>query len=433
MHTANRGRDDRAVSLSPHPPEDSPPDTSFLRDDVSWIALIDELRREQDVLIDSFQRRFPAAELYGGKVRADEIDALVASTMQMYLVLLAGQPLDESLRRLPLELGRRRARQGVPVEQLLEGVRTNSRVIWNALRELAPPGGEATLVCNTDALLNLVEWHVRTVQAGYLREHELLSRRTEQRRRHAIATVFGSNTGADINASAMKDADTGGSAVSAAAAVLGVRSDEVFDVLVEPGAHDLDCSLCRSTDNSTFAAELATSVCHFSPSRLQRLPIHDAESAAPHAVVPGVRSLALVPAAARAGVVLLEAQRRQQGLHDPNRVEEATAANLWPALAWRSLTVLLPADFLPLRLEALATLRPAERARLVETATAYLDTGSIKETASTLYCHRNTIVMRLARFKELTQLDLSRPRQAALAALALTEIGVDTSPQRRQG
>jgi hypothetical protein len=61
---------------------------------------------------------------------------------------------------------------------------------------------------------------------------------------------------------------------------------------------------------------------------------------------------------------------------------------------------------------------PAERERLEETVRVFMQSGSVSDTAGTLYCHRNTILNRLRRFQDLTGLDLMVPVQAARAVIA---------------
>ncbi|MFD5746521.1 PucR family transcriptional regulator [Streptomyces sp. NPDC127033] len=61
-----------------------------------------------------------------------------------------------------------------------------------------------------------------------------------------------------------------------------------------------------------------------------------------------------------------------------------------------------------------------ETARLLETVRVHLaGSGSIVDTATALYCHRNTVQQRFRRFHELTGRDVRRPEDAALIALAL--------------
>ena len=61
-----------------------------------------------------------------------------------------------------------------------------------------------------------------------------------------------------------------------------------------------------------------------------------------------------------------------------------------------------------------------ERERLLETVRVHLaGDGSIADTAAALYCHRNTVQHRFARFRELTGRDVRVPGDAAVVALAL--------------
>ncbi|WP_460862052.1 helix-turn-helix domain-containing protein, partial [Nocardiopsis coralliicola] len=70
-------------------------------------------------------------------------------------------------------------------------------------------------------------------------------------------------------------------------------------------------------------------------------------------------------------------------------------------------------------LHALHALPGHERERLVETFLVYARAGSVAETAGALYCHRNTVLNRLARLEELTGRRPARPADAAVLLLAL--------------
>ena len=382
-----------------YPTDGRAPDTRELRSDPEWLRLIARLRAHKSLLIADFKNRFPAVLLYEGRVSEDEIDDLVASTMEMYLLLLSGDELNPALQQLPQDLGRRRARQGVPGQLLLQGVRTNSRVIWNALRGIASDEA-AALVRNTDAVLSLVEWHVREVQSSYLREEESLNRHSERRRQRMVDRIF---------AEPAADPDD----LVAVSMELGIRTDGRFDTAIQFTDHDVDCVPCHGAA-PTFAAEVADGICHFRPAGRGSLA---ADLAGNHTVViESVRGLNRLPGAARAGLALLRAQRRANS-------EPTTPTQAWPALAWKNLIAVVPTDLLPLDLTALHTLDTSEQTRLVETIRSYLTTGSIKQTAEDLYCHRNTIVKRLDRFRGLVGLDVRIPREAALALLALTDAG----------
>lgn len=374
------------------------PDTSALREDPEWSMLIRKLRERKASLIEDFRSRFPAQTLYEAKVSDGELYTLVESTMEMYLVLLAGERLDSNLERVPHNLGRRRAQQGVSEQQLLEGVRANSRVIWNALREISNDKSMAALVRNTDAVLGLVEWHVRAVQSAYLREEDSLNRNIERRRQRAIARIFDGK---------LQDRDD----IAALALELGIPAGAELDISVQLGQHDVDCRLCPGHPSRTFVHELPGATCHFCLTGALDLL---GELRGCHAtVLHHISGLAGLPDAARSGMVIAQARAA-------HRPEPVTINQAWPTVAWKQLTAALAPEILPVSLGALAELAPFDRQRLVETVKVYFSTGSIKETATQLFCHRNTIVKRLNKFEELVGLNLAIPAQAALAVLALS-------------
>lgn len=60
-----------------------------------------------------------------------------------------------------------------------------------------------------------------------------------------------------------------------------------------------------------------------------------------------------------------------------------------------------------------------ERERLLETVRVHLaGSGAIADTAAALYCHRNTVQHRFARFHAVTGRDVRRPAVVALALRA---------------
>src|SRR5690606_3913162 len=73
-------------------------------------------------------------------------------------------------------LGKRRARQGVPLEHLIEAVRLDFRVIWGVLRELAGDEHAELLVEKVEGLLIVVEEYISDVQLAFVREIAILQR-----------------------------------------------------------------------------------------------------------------------------------------------------------------------------------------------------------------------------------------------------------------
>ena len=69
---------------------------------------------------------------------------------------------------------------------------------------------------------------------------------------------------------------------------------------------------------------------------------------------------------------------------------------------------------------ACSTCRPPRRRTLLDTLRAVLDAGgSPSRAASTLYCHRNTVMYRLARLEALTGRRLTEARDRLPLELAL--------------
>lgn len=57
---------------------------------------------------------------------------------------------------------------------------------------------------------------------------------------------------------------------------------------------------------------------------------------------------------------------------------------------------------------------------ILATVDAYLKTGSIKQTAQLSFCHRNTVINRIKQFTTQSGLDITVPKHAALAIVALS-------------
>lgn len=61
---------------------------------------------------------------------------------------------------------------------------------------------------------------------------------------------------------------------------------------------------------------------------------------------------------------------------------------------------------------------------MLRTVRTFLDTGSVQRTATAAFCHRNTVLNRLAAFHERTGLDVTVPVEAALAHVLLSSRAV---------
>lgn len=379
------------------------PERAELARDPEWLELIAELRLRKDRLVGDFFDRFDGSVVYGGAVPRDDLVQLVHDSMDMYLIMLSGEPLPADLAGLPAGLGTRRARQGVPAEQLLEGVRMNSRVLWNALREIAEPERVGCLVRNTDTFLGLVEWHVREVQYAYLREAEFQQRRTETTRRQALRRL-------------LEDDEVEDAELAALCVGLGIPVDARFELAVRTGPHPQECDLCEASPDA-WVFDQGRTATHFRVCEPGEPRFAGATGRLAHLVpIDGAASLR---AAQQTGTMLLLITPALPGV-----TEVLTPRSSWASLAWHSIRESLPEPFAPVSLEPLRGLTASARRRLVETARIFIETGSIKSSSERLFCHRNTVVKRLAQLEQLLGLRFSIPREAALIVLALEDPSV---------
>ncbi|MFC4948625.1 helix-turn-helix domain-containing protein [Pseudonocardia sp. GCM10023141] len=146
-------------------------------------------------------------------------------------------------------------------------------------------------------------------------------------------------------------------------------------------------------------------------------PTHEVSTWAddiPLALSPVVDSLAGVPAAWRIAHGLLIAT--PSGSRNPRTLSEGR-----PFL----IDTMLPDLAETIRTDAIGQLRaltPESQRQICATTETYMRTGSLLETSQLLYCHRNTVLKRLGRFRDLTGLDPTVPWDAATIRLALSAI-----------
>ncbi|MFV0435396.1 MAG: helix-turn-helix domain-containing protein [Leucobacter sp.] len=358
--------------------------------DPHWSALVHEVRARSDDLREIFMRGFPVEEKYGpNAVTPEDVREVVDDSLEMFLLLLQDQPLPSRLQSFPERLGTRRARQGVDEMLLLEGVRTNFTVLWDAFREAARPVDPQVLVDHVDLLLRLVEQHVARVQRAYLGESQRLDRDSRRLTDHLL-TQFIANERPD-----------------------------------RPQIAELASALGVGKDQQLWVALLASSV---PPSNrlLESWRFHTPWQGLTVLLSPDAEAPP-IPSATK-GILT----RHPSPLNDiPELVREMV--HLSAVLQHDELVVL---DDLLLRHAQAQTLerlgepaiilgrgffeaRPIEQTRLLETLRAFVNFGSIGGTANQLFCHRNTVVTRLKRMMELTGYDPLVPREMAVLALLL--------------
>lgn len=364
-----------------------------------WAELISRVAARRDSLIDRFLWLFPVDERYGpNDLSDDDVLQIIGETMDLFLLVLAGSDPGDYLRGVPERLGARRFRQGIDIDLLIAGVRTTFRVLWQALREEAELEQPELLLENVDALLELVERHVATVQHAYLREAERVSRDSQRTIERTLSFFLGSS-------------DPSEAELREVSAVLGVNTGVEYRlaVLYSRGSEEL-LAAGPLLERWPFRADRAGVLCAF---QLRSEPF-DAEALGEFfsgCFTEQPVWLEEIPELSRTMIRLAQPLRL-----DGRGVVSFDEATL--AFARSTVTEHMPRPTLQLGHD-FAAITPGERERIVETLRAWFRTGSIKETAADLGCHRNTVVTRLARFRELTGYDVAVPRDLSIVSLAL--------------
>lgn len=323
------------------------------------------------------------------------------------LAVLTGDTGAEDPFDAPRATGRRRAEQGMPLESVLHAYRLGHRVIWEGLVALGrtAPGGVEALVDGASAVWEVVDVFSSAVADAYRETEELIARR-DGRRREALVDALLDGRGAERAVAAE------------AAAVLDLPEQGAYAVVVlegTDGGRAAGDALAVRGLRSAFRARAGREVGIVPLGR--RVP---ADVCAALEVVPGVR----------AGVSPVV-----EGLAElavGHRMAQTALRALPPALPGVAEldqglpgALLVTAPDLADRLVAHALgpvlqLERDERDVLLATLASWLETGgSAGQTASRLYCHRNTVLNRLRRLEALLGRPVEDVRTVVELSLAL--------------
>ncbi len=367
----------------------------------TWAKLLERLSADRSTLVEDFLARLTSTHLYDGYDLAQEdLRRAATDTIEMLILQIGGMPLPTHLKNLPARLGERRARQGVAREVLLEAVRLDFRVLWSGLLRANGDQPADILVLHTEDVLTAVERYISEVQSAYLDELAALNRDSRVEISRAFSRLLAA--GEDVAAVANE-----------VASVLRFRADAEFEVICvtvsdaerarraiaadENGRHFISWDF---DDGTTFVRE-----------RISGIRSTSAFGNIPGGFVETRRGLQNIPGA----IELARSVARHAGELNSGLL---TDADVWPCIVRERIGPFLPG----LSNDAVAAideLPQQDRDRLVDTVLQFCTNGSIKETAETLFCHRNTIVNRLLRFQDLTGLEVTIPADAARALIAI--------------
>ena len=387
-NSRNNVRSDQVSTASAPQPSDA----------AAWARLVERLEAEREALVDDFLVRVAQLDPYNDQVvPSDDLRATAVETMDMLIRQIAGVPLTAQQRELPRRLGVRRARQGIARESLLEAVRLDFRVLWSGLVRANDGNSSDLIVLHAEEVLTIVEQYTGDVHVAFLDEQAALAHDSQIDVSRAFARLL--NAGADAEDVAASVAER-----------LGVPVDGVFEVAVIPaallGAARDELEL-RERGRLVISSEFDDEVALVREQR-QNSSWSLSLPSLTGGLVRDVAGLGSVPHGVRAA----RAIQRVSGSEKMLRTED----EVWPTLAHEVLCATMPE--LARISSGLDLVGVGERERLLETFADFARTGSVKQTALNLYCHRNTVVNRLNAFERETGLDPAQPADAARALIA---------------
>lgn len=353
---------------------------------------------ELDSIAGAYVRRVRELTGYAETVIDDtELYGTARATLELLLELLRGRDRYEELRAHSVEVGRSRARRGIPLESLLRAVRMDFRFLWEAMRAHVPESDFPAFSEDVISIWEAVEVHTTHVQTGYT--DEIARVRAELELEHAfLLRHLLSGSGADARLHAQ------------AAQALGLRADGVHIVVVADGDHArgfrdrigavLPGAVPLRSDGVEFALVPAAEATGAAGAELARSPV---------GISPSARGLGEIAPMWRVACELAPWAREGAA---------ATVGSHWTRLAGARLGPVAEAFSKDVG-EALGGFSERERNLQIETVENYFRTGSVTEVAQRMFCHRNTVINRLRRFADATGLDVSRPVDASAAQLAL--------------
>ncbi|MEU7484671.1 helix-turn-helix domain-containing protein [Streptomyces sp. NPDC042319] len=356
-----------------------------------------------DTLVERYVDEVARLDNYEDVVDRTDLRDTGRTCYEMLLRLIGGLPVPDDLLLTPVRLGRRRAHQGVPLDRLLQAIRMDFRVLWNAFLERTPAPAMPELTEGAVRVWEAVEYHTVHAHAAYLDEVAVLARERAREKATLIGRLLSSD-GRDPQLLAQT------------ATLLQVDIACDFAVVVAPPesqARLREVMASHTTDRGTHLQQhhgmfvLITAL----PPGADGPPTTAWLEGVPCAVGPVAHGLAQVPDMVRVTEAIA-------AVLEPATSGPVTLADSWMPVAVARLgpTAAVLADSVLAGLEPL----PAhERERLLEAVTTYCDTGSATAAARELYCHRNTVLNRLTRFAELTGYHPTRPAEAATVLFAL--------------
>ncbi len=361
-----------------------------------------------------FERNADLYERFGPDLRVDVRESTREHLRRGLRVLAGDRSQMEQAHEIWRETGRRRARQGVPLELVINAYIIGARVLWGALvdraRAVSGEGIDADMLIRAGKAV----WSNLDVQNGvlveaYHREAARLQRQDLQRQQVVIEGLL-EGRGADPDFAREAREALGLGADDAVACVVVLAEDSPLDSLlpVEDRLDRLGVRAFWHLRGGVYLGLLAGPL----PDEHGLVALFEHTAAGRIGVglcADGVAGLATAfQLAVRAAETL---PRHQRGVVSvTERLPEVLLAG-----SPQVMPLLLAETLGPL----LAQPEPQSRTLLDTLAALLRHDGSPTHAAEDLYCHRNTVIYRLRQIEELTGRTLTEPRDKLLLSLAM--------------
>lgn len=380
---------------------DLPDGTTTAADDHLWLRLVDKLEDEVPLLVEEFLSELSSSGLYSGDLVSREDLADSAAETFVFLIDRLRSPSDAPDRHLiARRLGRLRARQGVAMQDLVDAVQLDFPVLWRRIRLHAGEEHTGVLIDHVERVHVVVDRYSFSVREEFIRETARIAQNVSLANQRHLARLFAEGT---VHSDMLGDIATG----------LGVHADAGFELAVIPPEHV--AAVRRSiadelADGTLFGHELGPTLVVLRPPDKAR-PLDEMIGDCAGVLFSDVPGLAGVRVTARGAVEMLRSHPELTRLHP--------YGELLPGAVLRHIRARLVPGFLQDEGAAIEALVRDESDHLVPTVRTYLRAGTVKGTASAMYCHRNTVVNRLNSFATATGLDVTRPGHAGIVQLLL--------------
>lgn len=367
-----------------------------------------ELLREVDPaemasrMVTTFRASIPSYQ----RLPAEMLPQILAISRQNAEAFLRGieegrAPTEEDLEPFR-QSARRRASEGMPLEDLLHAYRLGGRVTWEGLRAAAEPAQTEMLLAAADLLMEYVDLVSAAVANSYLEERQHLVSETERRLRELLDAILSPEP---VSAALREFADRQGIGISG--------PHRPFAVTLTDGAAAGHARLAATLrGRGALAVTEGDRVVGLATPASVEVALFEG----------GEVCFAIGEAGPRPE--LAEALEDLRMLVDLARRRGQTGEVEAADLLTERLLARSPRLAVQLRRSALGPLEAyAERrsSDLLETLAAFLDCGlDRRKAAEGLHVHTNTLQYRLGRIEELTGLSLDDPRDLTTFVLALS-------------